>query len=169
VDGLEPGTYSVSQADPTPGFDLTAISCDDEDSSGDPGSRSATFIVDPGETVTCTFSNTQRGTIVVEVQTDPDGEAGEFSFTGDAAGTIADGEIVSVSDLPPGGYAVTGGDTTPYFALSAITCDDENSSGDVGERMAAFELDPGETVTCTFAYTRNPRIYLPLLVGGIGA
>ena len=38
----------------------------------------------PGETVTCTFTNTKRGTIIVEKQTSPDGATGDFTFTGDA-------------------------------------------------------------------------------------
>ena len=32
-------------------------------STGDTGTRTATFELDPGETVTCTFTNTQRGSI----------------------------------------------------------------------------------------------------------
>lgn len=62
---LEPGTYTTTQVDPAPGFDITDVRCDDGDSpttsSGDPATRSAVFQVDPGETVTCTFVNTRRG------------------------------------------------------------------------------------------------------------
>ena len=34
----------------------------------------------PGETVTCTFTNTQRGKIIVEKQTLPDGSSQSFEF-----------------------------------------------------------------------------------------
>jgi hypothetical protein len=45
------------------------ITCDDAagatDSTGDSGTRTATFRLDPGETVKCTFTNVQRGTITI--------------------------------------------------------------------------------------------------------
>ena len=56
-----PGTYHSTEGDPTPNFDLTNIVCDDANSSGSVGTRTATFRLDPGETVKCTFTNTQRG------------------------------------------------------------------------------------------------------------
>ncbi|GIW20908.1 MAG: hypothetical protein KatS3mg065_1204 [Chloroflexota bacterium] len=90
---LKPGTYSVSETVPA-GWDLTGASCSDE---SDP----AQIDLAPGETVTCTFTNTKRGTIIVEKQTNPDGATDEFTFTGDAAGTIADGEQIVVSEPRP--------------------------------------------------------------------
>jgi hypothetical protein len=54
---LVPGTYSVSEVVPT-GWDKTSATCDDQ---SDP----ATISLAAGETVTCTFVNTQRGTAKV--------------------------------------------------------------------------------------------------------
>jgi hypothetical protein len=68
---LAPGTYNVSENDPTPGFDLSSISCDDsaqpdaDDSDTDLAQRKATFNLQAGETVKCTFTNRQRGSIKV--------------------------------------------------------------------------------------------------------
>ncbi len=159
VSDLQPGTYTSTEADPTPGFDLTAITCDDGNSTGNVGTQTATFNLDPGETVTCTFTNTQRGTIIVEKQTDPDGVPGNFTFSGDAAGTISDGGQIVVSDLAPGTYTSTEADPTPGFDLTAITCDDGSSATPstwlVGTRTAWFKLDPGETVKCTFTNMRQ--------------
>ena len=45
----------------------------------------------PGEDITCTFSNTQLGRIIVEKRTDPDNDPQQFTFTGAVAGTIGDG------------------------------------------------------------------------------
>lgn len=42
------------------GWDLTAIECDDTDSTGDLGSATATFQVAAGETVKCSFTNLQE-------------------------------------------------------------------------------------------------------------
>ena len=50
-----PGTYSVSEIVPA-GWDLTSATCDD-------GSPISDINVSPGETVTCTFTNTKRGSI----------------------------------------------------------------------------------------------------------
>jgi len=159
VANLSPGTYTATEADPGLDFDLTAITCDDGNSSGDVGTRTATFVLDPDETVKCTFTNRlQAGTIIVEKQTDPDGAAGSFTFSGDAAGTISDGGQIVVSGLSLGTYTATEADPGLDFDLTAITCDDGNSSGDVGTRTATFVLDPDETVKCTFTNTKQGTI-----------
>ena len=76
-----PGTYTVTEDDPTPGFDLTGLSCVDTDTGGtdsttDLGDREATINLDPGETVTCTFTNTERGSIQIIKDADPDDAQG---------------------------------------------------------------------------------------------
>ena len=70
-----PGTYSVAELT-LAGWDLTGTSCSDQ-------SPVTAISLQPGETVTCTFTNTKRGTIIVEKQTSPDGATGSFTFTGD--------------------------------------------------------------------------------------
>jgi hypothetical protein len=54
-----PGTYTVQEDDPSPSA-LTGLSCDDSDgeTTWDLDDRTATVDLDPGETVTCTFTNT---------------------------------------------------------------------------------------------------------------
>ncbi len=141
------GTYSVSETVPA-GWVLTDISCDDGDSSGDVGTATATFEVDPGEVVTCTFTNTKDGQIVVVKETLPDGDPQTFDFSGDLNGTIGDGGSLS-DGVAPGTYSAT--ETVPAgWVLTDISCDDGDSSGDTGTATATFEVDPGETVTCTF-------------------
>jgi hypothetical protein len=62
-----PGTYHVSENDPSPGALLTGLVCDDTDSTTDLVQRQATIVVGQGETVTCTFTNTiQAATIVIK-------------------------------------------------------------------------------------------------------
>ena len=143
---VKPGTYAASETALT-GWDLTSATCSD-------GSPPSSIILDPGETVTCTFTNTKRGTIIVEKQTNPDGAPGSFPFTGDAAGSIPDGGQIGVSNLPPGTYTSTESDPTPAFDLTSIACDDSNSSGEVSTRTATFHLDPGESVKCTFTNSK---------------
>jgi len=143
---LVPGSYSVSETVPS-GWDLTSATCDN-------GNNPSSITVNPGQTITCTFENTKRGTIIVEKQTLPDGAPGSFTFTGTAAGTISDNGQIVVSDLVPGTYTSTESDPTPSFDLTSIVCDDGSSqtpsSGDVATRTATFKVDPGETVKCVF-------------------
>ena len=90
------------------------------------------------------------GTIIVEKQTNPDGAVDTFDFSGNAAGTIGDGGQIIVSGLAPGTYNSVEADPGPDYELVSITCDDSNSSGNVGTRTATFQLDPDEVVKCTF-------------------
>lgn len=141
IDGLDAGTYSVSESVPE-GWDLTSAVCDDE---SDPSA----IELSEGETVTCVFTNTKRGTIVVEKRTSPAGESGSFTFTGDAAGSIGHGGQIVVPNLVPGTYTSTESAAEGWL-LTEVSCDDGDSSGNVEARTATFELSAGETVTCVF-------------------
>ena len=166
VADLEPGTYTTTEVDPAPDFDVTAVRCDDGDSDtpsrGDPQTRTAVMNLDPGETVECSFTNTQRGAAVVASQTTPEGMEGTFQFTGVPTGTIpADGTLVA-ANLPPGTYTATERDPAPQFDLVEISCDDGASAtasgGDPVTRSAIFNIDPGEIVTCVFRNARRGTI-----------
>ena len=113
------------------GWKLTGLDCDDGNSTVNVDTGVATIKVGNNEHVTCTYTNTKLGKIIVEKQTEPDGAAGSFVFTGDAAGSIGDGEQIVVDNLLPGTYTSTENDPAPPFDLSAITCDDNNSTGTV--------------------------------------
>jgi len=162
------GAHTVMEFDLAtthPGWTLTDIQCDDDGSTTpsveDVANSLAMVNLDPGETVTCVFTNSPpSGTIIVEKQTDPDGAAGTFTFSGDAAGTISDGGQIVVSDLVPGTYTATEADPGPGFGLTDITCDDTNSgagasAGDLGTRTATFNLEADETVKCTFTNAKR--------------
>jgi hypothetical protein len=155
------GTYIVEEANPNSvgsGFDLTALSCDDPDggSTVDLVNRRATIDVDAEETITCTFTNTAQGTIIVEKSTFPESTT-DFTFTGDAAGDIADGESITVANRMPGTYT---SEETPLVGwdLTGISCDDANSTGDTITGIATFNVEAGEVVTCTFTNTQRGSI-----------
>ncbi|WP_344251862.1 prealbumin-like fold domain-containing protein, partial [Humibacillus xanthopallidus] len=156
VSGLKPGTYTSTEAVPA-GWDLTGLVCDDSNSTGDLATAKATFKLDAGETVTCTFTDTERGKIIVKKITNPTTATDQFTFTGDAAGQIGNGGSIVVGNLKPGTYFST--ETVPAgWDLTGLVCDDTNSSGDLGTAKATFKLDPGETVTCTFTNTQRGTI-----------
>jgi protocatechuate 3,4-dioxygenase beta subunit len=103
------------------------------------------------------FGNLQYATIIVEKQTLPDGETQNFDFSGDASGTIQDDGQIIVSGLLPGQYSST--ETVPAgWDLTDITCDDNDSSGDINTAIATFELQAGEIVTCVFTNSKKPTL-----------
>jgi hypothetical protein len=142
---LAAGTYSVSE-DAQTGWIQTSATCSD-------GSPINAIVLAAGESVTCTFVNTKKGSITVTKQTTPDGSATPFSFSGSLSGSIADGQSITLA-VDPGTYTTTeaalGG-----WTLSSIVCSDPttNSSGNTGTRTATFNVAAGETVTCTFNNT----------------
>jgi spore coat protein A len=94
------------------------------------------------------------GTIVLEKQTVPDGEATLFTFTGDVAGSLQDGERLVVEPLPPDTYQSI--EQVPNgWELTSIVCDDADSGGDVGTATATFRLSVSDVAarqpaTCVF-------------------
>ncbi|MDD4027391.1 MAG: hypothetical protein PHO75_04380, partial [Candidatus Shapirobacteria bacterium] len=74
---LAPGTYDIIEIGQT-GWDLTNVTCNDQNI-GDRFVSSLDFnpnpsiILDPGEVVTCTFTNTQRGSVEVTKFEDANG------------------------------------------------------------------------------------------------
>jgi len=92
------------------------------------------------------------GTIIVEKRTNPPGSLQSFTFTGDAAGDLTDGEQIVVDNLAPGNYSLT--ESVPAgWELTDIICNDADSTGDIGTATANFVLEAGETVTCVFINT----------------
>lgn len=155
------GSYTVTEG-AVGGWDLTTLVCTDptNNSSGNIGTRVATINLAANETVTCTYTNTKRGTIKVLKATSPAGGTG-FVFTGDAAGTINDGQNITVSNLVPGTYSSVES-TLAGWDLTGLTCDDgasaTPSTTNLGTRTATFKLDAGETVTCTFTNTKKGHL-----------
>jgi hypothetical protein len=138
-------TYSVSEVVPA-GWNLTGSSCTGNNTP-------ASITPEAGETVTCTFTNTQRGHIIVDKITDPAGDLQSFNFTATGSGytnfSLADLSDPNNQELVPGTYGVS--ETVPTgWDLTSATC--VSSLGDQ-ETPASLELDAGETITCTFNNT----------------
>ena len=159
---VNPGTYSVVETDPTPAWDLTAISCDDANSTGGVANRAATIVADAGETVRCTFTNTKRGSITVVKDAVPN-LADDFSFTSATLGGFildddadaARSNTASFANLVPGSHAVTE-QAVAGWALASVTCIDTNTLTDVPTATATVVVDPGDNITCTFVNVAAP-------------
>ncbi len=160
--GLSAGQYTITEDDPAPaGYALTGISCVDSATGqtfpGDLTTRSVDLDLVPGERIHCIFTNTAQGSIVIRKATDPVGGT-DFTFSQDVDGSgdfsLDDGGARTFTTLPAGVYTVVEADKTGYD-LQTIVCEDSNtagtpSTGDLNTSTATVNLDPGETVTCTF-------------------
>ena len=89
-----------------------------------------------------------QGTLRVEKRTIPEGDPGLFTFTGDLAGLLSDGQQLT-SDVAAGTYTST--ETVPTgWTLFKVACDDSDSTGDVSSATATFQVAADETATCVF-------------------
>ena len=150
VGDLVPGTYTSQEIVPA-GWELTSINCSDGNSYGNVNTRTATFRLGEGETITCIFNNTLLpGVIVVEKQTNPEGSMESFEFSTDYAPNfyLSDGGMSSSGPLVPGVYTVSEVNIPEHWNLVSVTCDD-------GSDPNAIDLDPGETVTCVFTNEKD--------------
>src|SRR6185369_3533862 len=71
---VRPGTYAAAQSPLPAGWELVSATCSD-------GSLPSTVALAPGEVVTCTFTHTKRGRILVDEVTSPSGDPQAFTFT----------------------------------------------------------------------------------------
>ncbi|MDO8616206.1 MAG: hypothetical protein Q7T33_10825, partial [Dehalococcoidia bacterium] len=159
--GHAPGACTVIEDAPAAGWILTAIVCTDPttNSTGTVGTRTASINLAPGETVSCTFTNTMNGTIAVQKTTDPAGDPQLFgmtlSGTSTGAGNVADATDLFFLGKAPGSYTLT--ETVPAgWAFGSATCDGGNPTQ--GTNSVSFTLAAGQTVTCTFTNTKDGTI-----------
>ena len=143
---LSPGTYSVAETVPG-GWTQTSATCSD-------GSPIGAIALAAGETVTCTFNNTQKGHIVVDKVTNPTGSQQSFAFTTTGTGytgfSLKDGDTPNSQEVLPGSYTVA--------ETSVNGWDSNGGLCDNGETAANLDVEPGETVTCTFTNTQRGNI-----------
>lgn len=157
---LLPGTYSVSEELPE-GWDLRRVVCSD-------GSDPLNIDLEADELVICTFTNSKKGQIVVDLVTDPAGDETRFPFnlSGGPDGVSKDFTLNDTSPpwnsglLKVGRYSLQ--ETAPAgWIMTAATCDD-------GSAPAAIQLDAGESVKCTISYSQAWVNYLPIVTNGYG-
>jgi hypothetical protein len=149
--------YSVAE-NPPAGWDMTS-SCSD-------GSPVSNIDIGPGETVTCTFTNTKRGTLIVNKLTDPSPDPTDTSFAFAAGGgltptgfNLKNGGSRTFADLvPKAGYSVA--ETTPPGWDTRSSCND-------GSPVSNIDVGPGETVTCTFTNTKRGSVTLKKTTNGV--
>jgi hypothetical protein len=166
------GTFVVTE-EATSGWDLTDVACTAGGAAvrNGEGLLTGEVILDvgPGDAVDCTFTNTKRGHIVIDVVTDPAREPQVFDLAleGGPSGlndafALSDAAPPHHSDaIEPGLYSLAQLGSDPQWDLTGITCDD-------GSTGTAIALDPGETVTCIVTNTKRGEIVIDVATDPTG-
>src|SRR5262249_52013108 len=100
-----------------------------------------------------------RGSIAVKKVTVPASDTTTtFSFSGNAgAQSLTNGQTSTAVSVAPGTYTETEGSKTGWD-LTALSCDDGNSTGDISTGIATFRVAAGENVVGTFTNSRKPQL-----------
>ena len=163
------GTYSVNENNVPVGWDLTSATCND-------GSLVSAIDVSPGETVTCTFVNTKRGSITVfkDVRT-PDHQSligDNHPFTVNLNGSdpqvITDSVSYVYNNLVPETYTITENPDPKgnYDFFSFSSDEDLNPSNG-----AQITIAPGQAMTLTIENAQKQgqlTVFKQVIWHGIG-
>lgn len=166
---LPVGTYSVSEIVPS-GWDQTSAICSD-------GSLVGAINLADGETVTCVFTNTKRGNIVIVKDAQPN-RAQDFVFNNNFGnGNPITFKLDDDSGTPDANdtylnsrtFEVLPGRTYAVSENSVVGWQQESQTCDSGETIDSIDVAPGETVTCTFVNEKYAKIKLVKnTIGGNG-
>jgi hypothetical protein len=160
ITDVTPGLYAVSETIPAD-WDLVSASCDDGTSSGIGAQADGTATVadvnlNPGDTVTCTFTNTADPGALVSVSkvvngrfpsTDWEFSSSEGDFTLPADG----GSTTTPIELAPGEPFTLFEVQKPLYQASAECVDaDTGASVATGSSSVSFTPGAGQQITCEF-------------------
>jgi len=177
---LIPGSYTVTEIDPgSLGYSLTNLVCVDSDGQGIPStvdlnSRTATINLDPGETVTVTFTNFHNVILDPSIKTDSlfiDADGNGLVNTGDTLlyevtiwnEGVVDATGVVFTDTPDSNTSLVVGSVS----TSKGTVPEGNNTGDTSVEVSIGTVLAGgpatETVNISFQVTINdllsPGVY----------
>jgi hypothetical protein len=161
------GGYSIAETSVPSGWDAYT-NCSS-------GEQPNNITIEPGEQVICTITNKRRGTIVVVKDAFPN-ETTDFTFdtcnpVPSCATPVGLVQTFQLDDDPPDGTLSNSRTFTNVLARNdiiitersnidfavGVSCDDQNSAtpsfDNIPVRGATINLDPGETVTCTYVNT----------------
>ncbi|MGF1681589.1 hypothetical protein [Photobacterium minamisatsumaniensis] len=127
---------------------------------------------DAGTTKQCSITNKKLGTIIINKLTKPKYGMG-FSFLHNIDETneftLDHGQSKVFVEVLPGSYQVEEADPNPDFALLDLSCTETvngNSQVNVMTRIASIELDPDETVECTYINRENGMVVVKKFTNG---
>jgi len=166
-------TFTFTEGQLPTNWNLDDITCEDagkQVGTADLGARKIDVNVDPGDTITCTFTNRKDATLTV-VKEAPDDPSVDFDFawtTTPGTFQLRDQQSRTAEGLDAGTYTVQETDLPADWYLDGPqgahpTCiGGENPVDYAPELGATVDLKPGEDVVCTFAdfFEYDPQITL---------
>lgn len=184
--GIKAGSYTVTESALPAGWTLSNLSCVDSVSTGGTASTvsgsTATINLDAGETVTCTYVNSQSATLTVQKSALGGGTSFPFSISGATTQSFAlnppanGGSISQTFTNIPANTNLTISELVAgfpsNFSLYDVSCTNTGGSGGTPTGMnlvgasasipanriggsVTGQLAPGANVTCTFTNTEN--------------
>jgi LPXTG-motif cell wall-anchored protein len=172
---MAPGTYSVAEVNLPEGWELTSAICSN-------GSDPAAITLGSGETVLCTFTNTEELPPTASLTIIKDARPADntvFWFDGGSLTSFslkdpADSTI-HFTDLEPGAYTITELTTglAATWQFESVECDalDWSATG----QAVTVNLSQGEAAVCTFTNAEElPNTgmapwMMPIVAAGLGA
>lgn len=144
-----PGSYTSTESGMT-GWDLTSLVCD-SGATGNLETKTVTFTPAPGQHVNCTFTNTERASIHIDNQTNPN--EGTFGFAINGPTSLPGVSILGnggadFSNLVPGNYTLTETLPSGWSGDESASCTVDGSP--VDPRSSVLTLAPGSDVSCTY-------------------
>lgn len=180
-DDILAGSYTLAEVlgDGYDGVGLSCVETDTNDSSVSVPTLTASLVLQPGETITCTYTNSEWGVLVVDKVTVPGSSQQDFQFEWTPAGdpdSDTDFALANATDayssgaLAPGDYVVSEIGEVKGWVLTGLVCTD--TAGDDTEpvvtgQSATVHVGLGETVTCTFTNAqRGPLTFDKVVAPG---
>jgi hypothetical protein len=151
---LVPGqSYTVAEVQKA-GYSVAAV-CEDSDGEIASGSSSVSFVPEPGQEISCTFTNTEIPTSITVIKSVNGGEPvndWDFEWTGGADFSLdANGGSIILDPQGPGSYTITEIGGNQGYDVS-VTC----NGGETGTDTVTVEVAPGEHASCEFVNTLRP-------------
>jgi hypothetical protein len=166
------GAKQITENANPSGWTLSAVQCS-AGGTADLANRRASATLNPGDAVTCTFTNTRLASITIIKNVTIGGvdasAPDNFSFTDSIAGCDfgpldddadpALSNTATCNNLLPGTGITVAESAATGWALTNISCT-TGGSGVVATRTATINLPAGGAVTCTFT---NNQAIMPLI------
>lgn len=170
---LSPGSYSVSESNPTPPWKFVSLSCT---TGGSASNRTANIELPAGGDVTCTYTNELDPELRVKKVVNGADKAFTFTPTGWNGGatfTRSNADPAFSSGIIPAGTYSVAESLDPDYTLDSIVCTKVSGPGAVsystGATSASVQLAAGQIVECTFTNTQKSLIVVEKQVIGASA
>ena len=158
---LTPGQFSITET-AVPGWAITGLVCDTTNYGA--GADTIFVTLNSGDHVTCTFTNTEYGSITVvknAVADTPADQGQDFTFFTSLGTVVLDddtdptlSDTATFGEVLPGQYSVVESLGLPGWALTGLTCTPGGAT-DLASGVATIDLVAGADVTCTYTNTQS--------------